>query len=192
MIRDQLTYGLGRLSAVARQRDWGVGEDLGLTPTQGDAIRLLGSRPRGLRLGELAAQLSVRPSTASDVVKALSGKGLAVRSPDPENARSIRVSLSRDGMRILGRMPDGHTDIVNLLTQAEVEAMHGVVIRAIERLQRSGRIAPQRMCVTCRYFVPEAELNNPGPSFCNLIGQTLEPADLRVDCPEHEEADSSR
>ena len=79
MSREQLSYGLGRLAALARQRDWVTGEAAGLTPTQGDTLRLLADRPAGLRLGELAAHLSVRPSTASDVVAVLVAKVLVRR-----------------------------------------------------------------------------------------------------------------
>lgn len=191
MIREQLSFGLGRLSAVARQRDWKIGEDLGLTPTQGDILRLLANRPKGLRLNQLAAQLSVRPSTASDAVSALVAKGLVLRSPDPESARAIRIGLAPDGSRLVGQAVDGHRHVVDLLTDAEAGAMHKIVINVIRRLQTAGQIAPQRMCVTCRYFVTEAEPEETGRSYCGLIEQPLNPVDLRIDCPEHEEATSS-
>ncbi len=191
MIREQLTYSLGRLAAVARQRDWKSGEELGLTPTQGDVLRLLVSRPSGLRLNELAAQLSVRPSTASDAVSALVIKGWVLREPDPDNARAIRVRLSQEGLKLLGHMPDGHSHVVALLSDSEVESMHAIVIGAIGRLQMSGQIAPQRMCVTCKYFLPDARLDKAHANFCTLIGQLLGIADLRVDCAEHEEKHSS-
>ncbi|MGC1467820.1 MAG: MarR family transcriptional regulator [Sphingorhabdus sp.] len=187
MIREQLTYGLGRLAAVARQRDWGAGEAAGLTPTQGDVLRLLADRPAGLRLKDLAAQLSVRPSTASDVVSALVGKGLAERSADPDNGKAICVTLSPGGRSMLGQVPDGHHSIVELMSDDDVAAVHGAVLRTITRLQRAGQIAPQRMCVTCRYFVSEADLDASAGHFCRLIKKPLEMADLRINCPEHEE-----
>lgn len=191
MIRDQLTYGLGRLAAVARQRDWKSGEELGLTPTQGDVLRMLSGRLFGLRLNELAGQLSVRPSTASDAVSALFTKGWVVKEADPDSSRAIRIRLSQEGSMLLGQMPDGHSHVVALLSDAEVESMHAIVIGAIGRLQKSGQIAPQRICVTCKYFLPDARLDKAHSNFCVLIGQALEIADLRVDCAEHEEKHSS-
>ena len=47
MSREQLSYGLGRLAALARQRDWVTGEAAGLTPTQGDTLRLLAGGSSG-------------------------------------------------------------------------------------------------------------------------------------------------
>jgi len=187
MIRDQLIYGLGRLAALARQHEWRAGEEAGLTPTQGDALRLLKARPDGLRLNQLAARLSVRPSTASDAVSALVAKGLVQRTPDSSDARALRITLTQKGRDILSEVPDGHGTIVDMLCDEEVESMHALVVRAIARLQQSGRIAPQRMCMSCRYFVPDGEFAQIGKAYCALIGAPLAPKDLRIDCPDHEE-----
>ena len=184
MSREQLSYGLGRLAALARQRDWVTGVAAGLTPTQGDTLRLLADRPAGLRLGELAAHLSVRPSTASDVVAVLVAKELVRRLPDPDNARAVRVVLTDAGRAMLGQMPDGFDAVVDMLSDADAGTLHGFVISTIVRLQQAGRIAPQRLCVTCRYFVSEAD--GAGGHFCSLVNQPLQPAGLRGNCPEHE------
>ena len=192
MIREQLTYGLGRLAALARQRDWGVGEVAGLTPTQGDVLRLLADRPAGLRLKDLAAQLSVRPSTASDAVSSLVAKGLIDRSPDHDNARAVCLTLSPSGRSMLGQVPDGHHSIVELMSDEDVAAVHRVVLRTIARLQRAGRIAPQRMCFTCRYFVSEANLDASAGHFCGFIRKPLGMVDLRINCPEHEELTAAK
>jgi len=186
MIREQTAYGLGRLAALARQQEWSAGEAASLTPTQGDALRLLADRPSGLRLTELAGQLSVRASTASDAVSTLVAKGLVARAPDPENARAVRISLTPSGMQMLGHVPEGFLTIVDMLSDADAEALHAIVLRTIARLQKTGRIAPQRLCVTCRYFVSEASAEPPGGHFCRLVNQPLRPADLRINCPEHE------
>lgn len=191
MIRDQLIYGLSRLAALARQKDWQTGEGAGLTPTQGDALRLLADRPEGLRLNELAAQLSVRSSTASDAVSALASKHLVERRPDPDHGRAIRVSLSLEGRAMLGQLPDGFEDIVTLLNDGNVESLHGIVVQTIGQLQRAGRIAPQRMCMTCRYFVSDTSIAGSGEHYCRLIKASLRQSDLRLNCPEHEEASFS-
>ena len=188
MIRNQLIYGLSRLAALARQKDWQTGEGAGLTPTQGDALRLLADRPEGLRLKDLAAQLSVRSSTASD---ALASKHLVERRPDPDHGRAIRVSLSLEGRALLGQLPDGFEDIVSLLSDGNAESLHSIVVRTIAQLQRSGRIAPQRMCLTCHYFVSDTSTTESGEHYCRLIKAPLRQSDLRLNCPEHEEASSS-
>lgn len=188
MIRDQLLYALSRLSAFARQRDWQNGETAGLTPTQGEILRLLSTRREGLRLKEVAAQLSVRSATASDAVSSLVAKSLVNRFPDPEHGRAVRISLTHTGRAMLGEMPDSYGPIVDLLSTDDANALFRIVTRTIAQLQRAGQIAPQRMCISCRYFVSETNPDRPDEHFCNMIGAPLKAADLRIDCPEHEEA----
>ena len=152
MLRDQLIYGLSRLAALARQEDWKVGEAAGLTPTQGDALRLL---------------------------------------PDPDERRAIRIVPSPSGRAMLGRLPDGFASIVGLLSDQSAEDLHGIVLRTIRELQRTGRIAPQRLCMTCRYFVASDSLDRSSEHHCRLMNAPLREPDLRINCPEHEEVASS-
>ena len=114
----------------------------------------------------------------------LVAKELVRRLPDPDNARAVRVVLTDAGRAMLGQMPDGFDAVVDMLSDADAGTLHGIVISTIVRLQQAGRIAPQRLCVTCRYFVSEAD--GAGGHFCSLVNQPLQPADLRVNCPEHE------
>jgi hypothetical protein len=118
------------------------------------------------------------------VVAVLVAKELVRRLPDPDNARAVRVVLTDAGRAMLGQMPDGFDAVVDMLSDADAGTLHGIVISTIVRLQQAGRIAPQRLCVTCRYFVSEAD--GAGGHFCSLVNQPLQPADLRVNCPEHE------
>ncbi|MCY1144320.1 hypothetical protein OWR29_40535 [Actinoplanes sp. Pm04-4] len=45
------------------------------------------------------------------------------------------------------------------------------------------------MCLTCRFFVPEAHPESPGhPHHCNFVDAAFGDAELRVTCPDHETA----
>lgn len=52
-----------------------------------------------LRLTELAAELGMPLTTASDVVKRLEGIGQVARKPNPEDGRSILLELTTAGDR---------------------------------------------------------------------------------------------
>jgi DNA-binding MarR family transcriptional regulator len=54
-----------------------------------------------LRLGELAAREAVTAPTMTRVLAALDERGLIVRTPDPDDARSTRVALSEAGVHVL-------------------------------------------------------------------------------------------
>lgn len=75
-------------------------------------FRLVGEllhAPDGLRQGELARRLGVRPPTVSAAVKKLERDGMVVRRTDPDDPRARRVFLSDSadlsaGLDVLGRL----------------------------------------------------------------------------------------
>lgn len=188
MIRDQLIYGLGRMAAVARQRDWATGEQARLTPTQGDILRLLTTRPEGMRPSAMAAQASATAATVSDAISALARKGLVERYPLPGDGRAVVVRLTAAGAGMAGAIPSGFELIADMLDEAEQRALLAIVSRAILALQRAGRIAPLRNCLTCRYFVRDAHPEGQARHHCRFVDAPLGDTDLRLDCPEHEKA----
>jgi DNA-binding MarR family transcriptional regulator len=57
-----------------------------------------------MRLGELAQHLRVAPRSVTDVVDALESRGLARRSPDPDDRRAQVVELTDDARALVGRI----------------------------------------------------------------------------------------
>jgi DNA-binding MarR family transcriptional regulator len=84
---------------------------LGLTVS---SFRLIGEvmgEPEGLRLGELARRLGVRPPTVSVAVDRLETRGVLLRRPDPEDPRARRVHIAqgaslRSGVEVLRRLEE--------------------------------------------------------------------------------------
>ena len=56
----------------------------------------------GLRGGELAERLGVEPPTVTKMLRRLEACGLVPRKVDPEDARSLRVYLTRQGRALEG------------------------------------------------------------------------------------------
>jgi MarR family transcriptional regulator, organic hydroperoxide resistance regulator len=56
----------------------------------------------GLRGGELACRLGVEPPTVTKMLRRLENFGLVERRPDPADARSFRVYLTREGQALEG------------------------------------------------------------------------------------------
>ncbi len=184
---DHLAFGLARLAAVARQDGWRVGEKFGLTPTQAEALDLLARRPAGIRLGQLAELLQTTQPTTSDAVGALVRKKLVLRHSDPGDGRAILLRLSASGRRLAERLPNSFEGVVAAMSAADREALSGIVLRTISNLVESGVITPQRMCFSCRFFSPQAHPGSAKPHHCSLLDIPLGEAELRPDCPEHQE-----
>ena len=59
---------------------------------------------------ELAERLQLRHHSVVELVDRAQGQGLVERAPHPDDARSVRVLLSGEGERILGRLSALHRD----------------------------------------------------------------------------------
>jgi DNA-binding MarR family transcriptional regulator len=70
---------------------------LGLTPSQGRALRLIARSEEPLRMTELADQLGIVPRSVTTVVDALEKAGLVHREIDPRNRRAILLRLTEQG-----------------------------------------------------------------------------------------------
>lgn len=106
---------------------------LGLTQAQYTALATLwgltrgGERPSQRRLAE-ATELG--PIYVSKLVRTLERKGLVARSPDPTDARAVRLELTSEGARVVGeaitvvRALEGDlTAVLGGPTSAEVKAL---------------------------------------------------------------------
>jgi DNA-binding MarR family transcriptional regulator len=76
---------------------------LGITFAQARLLRALGDAGR-LRMVDIAHRMGMVPRSATDLVDGLEDAGLAGRSPDPADRRSVLVELTPDGRAVLARM----------------------------------------------------------------------------------------
>jgi DNA-binding MarR family transcriptional regulator len=184
----RLADGLARLAAVARQSDWHNAEIEGLTPTQADILRFAASRPAGVRLSAAAAQAGVTKATASDAVSALERKRLMDKRTDPLDRRALALIATAEGHALQARWPASFESVVEGLSAVEQETLLRLVATMIRVLQLKGLIAPQRTCVSCRFFRENAAPGAPEPHYCAYVGAPMRDRHLRVDCPEHQAA----
>jgi DNA-binding MarR family transcriptional regulator len=185
-LEHRLAEALARLAALARQTDWKTADSAQLTPTQAEVLRFAASRSEGVRLSAAAAHIGVRNATASDTVSALERKGLVQKHPDLRDARAIAIKASESGLKLAQSWPPAFIPVVSALTEQERELLFGLLVQAIRRLQVRGDIAPQRLCVTCRYFREDVAPESDEPHFCALVGAPMGTRHLRIDCPEQE------
>ena len=93
-----------------------------------------------LTLGELAAAEGVRSPTMSGIVSGLERDGLVRRSPDPSDARAVRVQTTAKGTRLMRRARQRRLDaLARLLRDAtphELETL-GRTAEFIERALRA-------------------------------------------------------
>lgn len=163
-------------------------KEAGVTLTQAEILlRLASGRLGRSRVGALAEEFDVRQPTVSDAVAALGRKGLVERRASPTDARSTELILTAEGLDTVARLEAWELSAREILAQhpdGEKEVALGLLVELISALNRSGAIQIARTCPTCRFFRPGGK----SIPHCALLDLPLGPADIRVDCPEHEPA----
>lgn len=97
---DELMLRMGRIM-TARHADAPSGPcGHSLSAAQALLARTLATHGR-VKVGELAAQLGVKPPAASAMIDSLEREGLVERVPDPEDRRSTYVRLTTAGAQAL-------------------------------------------------------------------------------------------
>lgn len=190
-----LAAGLSKIALAMRHHAWATSSRQGLTPTQAQVLALLAARrEEGLTVSRLASELAVRQPTASDAVAALARKGLVRRDRSQTDRRHVLVRLTQAGRSAAGASalwPDVLQAALDALDDRERGVMTRAVITMIRTLQETGRIPVARMCPTCVHFRPNVHADPARPHHCAYVDAPLPDAGLRLDCPDHVQADAA-
>ncbi|WP_307853940.1 MarR family winged helix-turn-helix transcriptional regulator [Nocardioides palaemonis] len=110
------------LDALAR---WQV------TPSQSRALRVLASRPDGMRPSALADDLHIAPRSATEVVDALEERGWVDRAPDPTDRRATTLTLTDTGRALVAQIDDVRRDaserVLDVLTPTQRRTLHEIL-----------------------------------------------------------------
>jgi DNA-binding MarR family transcriptional regulator len=88
-----------------------------------------------LRSGELAAREAVTAPTMTRVLAALAERGLIVREPDPTDARSVKVSLSKSGAETLNRIRSERTALLGARIARLTDEQRAALIAGLSALE---------------------------------------------------------
>ncbi len=185
---------LSKVGLALRDQAWKDTAPRGLNPTQAQVLMVLarsGSSP--LRLSAIAEHLAVSAPTASDSVSALEAKALVLKGPAPDDGRALAVTLTKEGRAVareLAMWPDVLLEAVDVLDEVEEGVLLKALLKMIRELQDRGRIAPARMCITCRYFRPHVHADPRAPHHCAFVDAPFGDRNLRVDCLDHDAAEA--
>lgn len=180
----KIVAALDRLARGRRSHRQSLAWDRDLSPLQVEVLLVLadGLPPRPT-VGLLAVELGVTQPTVTDSVQALAAKGLVVRSPDPADRRRSLVALTPGGRRVVTAVRAAEASLaadVSALPEEHQTAVLESLLELIAGQLRAGVIDVARTCGTCMFFEDDGEVRR-----CALLDVVLEPADLRVNCPEH-------
>lgn len=120
-----------RVSRTVAHRD----AERSVSATPITILRLV--RTSGLRLGNVAEQAQVKPSVASRVVATLEADGYVTRTPDPEDARALLVTITPAGREHLRQREDWVLDVLAATLQDWTAEEAARSIDVLQRLELS-------------------------------------------------------
>lgn len=100
---------------------------------QSQALERL-ARHGALSLNEFASALFLEKSSASRLVDALVRKGYVTRRPDKDDARFIRIDLTKPGRALAGRLQDDLVQERSAMLAELTDADRRIVVRAMQQL----------------------------------------------------------
>ncbi len=186
----KLVVALEKLSEVLRLLLWEPGKKWKLSPLQIQLLIFLRyHQPEQPQVSLLAERFNLTRPTVSDAVSALEKKGFLQKIPLPSDRRRAVLELTPAGETVVGEIDswaEGLREHLKKFAQPEKESAFRLMLGLIAELEASGLIHLNRICLTCRYYQNEEKNEGEPGAFCRLLQKPLRPADLRIDCPEHE------
>ncbi|HZB62708.1 MAG TPA: MarR family winged helix-turn-helix transcriptional regulator [Microvirga sp.] len=131
-------WALVQASRLHRSRTGDKLSELGLFAGQEQVLQALADSTGPMTMGELATILRVRPPTASKTVSRLASLKLVERHTEPDDARVVRVKLTKEGKRKAAA-------IEALWNEVEAELLAGFDNKDRKRLRKLLRRAAKNL-----------------------------------------------
>lgn len=116
--------------AEAQLRDY-LRREHGTTLPRFDVMAALWRRAGPMPMGELSRMLLISNGNATDVVNRLEAEGLVLRTPSPEDRRTVLVALTDAGRMAFEGMAEGHEGEVSVVFDAldseELDALRTIL-----------------------------------------------------------------
>ncbi|MEP0823201.1 MAG: winged helix-turn-helix transcriptional regulator [Ignavibacterium sp.] len=190
----KIAFGFERIAQVLKTLIWSESTESRLSPIQIQfLIQLFHSAKKDWTVSDLASYFQLTPATVSDAVTALEDKSLITRRQSKGDKRISHLLLTASGrrqaLRLAGWM-NAVQDVVSTLENSDKTLMLRSLVDIIAALQRNGLISVVQMCVTCKYFRPNAHPGTTKRHHCAYIDKPFGDTDLRLDCPDYEEEEA--
>lgn len=186
----KLIYALERVSQIYRILLWKIQVETGLSPIQSQIlIYMLFHDDKLLSISAFAIEFSVTKATISDAFKTLEKKGLVAKEKDIVDKRKQVLKLRKEGIRLAEKVQN-YTQPLDEILKEFPEGVKSTLFSTLRDMLRALNnkklLAPLRMCTSCHHFALKD-----GKAYCNLLETPLRDEEIRLDCPEYENRETT-
>ena len=162
-----------------------AGHAEGLKPVQWEALRYLARANRfSRRPAAVTRFLGLTKGTVSQTLIALENKGLIKRVAAAADRRSIHLTLTIEGRKLIQRDPARRLNAaLEQLDPRQIAAGSELLQELLLRALKDSGGAPFGVCSTCRHFRRDVPGGN--PNLCDLLREPLTAEDATAICVEH-------
>lgn len=189
-VDSKIAAALERMSQAFRVLLWEKTKTHQLSPIQVQFLVYLLYHPASQStISHLAKEYTLTPATVSDAITTLEEKKLVARERSTEDRRVAFVALTSTGKKMARKLASWAEVIREAIADfpaADKTIVMKFLMRLLAALQQAGVITIARMCLTCKFFQPEAHPHARAPHHCGLLNKPLADVELRLDCPEHQ------
>lgn len=184
----RIVTALSKIAIALKTEAVPAGAGDALAPIEIQALTLV-NRSGGMELERLADTLGIVREVAEQALLSLTERGLLATGSGhrPVVRVTARGRAVADGVVA---WPDLLVEAVQILEPQEQLGFLLGLLKIIRQLQSRGLVPVARMCVTCRFFRPNAHHDADRPHHCAFVDAPMSDGSLRVDYPEQEPADA--
>lgn len=186
-IGGQITRTLFHIGQAVKNLFWDKSRLEHLTPAQVKALLFINyTRKNEITIGNLARSLTCTPATASGVIDSLERKNLILRSRGTEDRRRVHISLTAEGVRVVGDIEDIGFEIEEIVREfepREQEILGRLLLSISEKLMQKGLIFSGDICTECCFFKRNRYLGELKPHYCDNLHILLNEEEICKECP---------
>ena len=187
-VASKIVVALERISEAFRVMLWQESKENGLSPLQIQILIFLHFHTHHKnKVSFLAQEFNMTKPTISDAVRVLEQKHLIRKHQDEADTRSYSMTLTDAGKHIANKaasFAERFDAPMLAMSPFEQEMLLGQLLKIIDSFQQQGILTKSGNCFSCIFFQKNAFTS---ANECSFLKQTLHNADIRVDCPHHEE-----
>lgn len=187
-LEHKILNGFERLAEALKSLLWLQAKKHKLSPIQIQIILFVQGHDDSIcNVSHLAREFNITKATVSDAVRVLIKKELLEKDFSPTDNRRFNLLLTDTGIKVaedLLQYADPLASSLSSFTPQEMASTYKVITHLIYDMNQKGIIQVQRTCFNCRFYEGDKSVQH----HCTLLGQPLSTEEIRLDCPEFENA----